>query len=100
VAGLKPVQPVGSLMPLSKRTLKSIHVEYYALLREERGLASESVQTGAETPAVLYAHLRERHGLSPRQETLMVAVNDAFGGWGTPLRDGDAVGFLPPVSGG
>lgn len=85
---------------MPRKTLKSIHVEYYALLREERGVSSETVETGAETPEALYAHLRERHGLGPRQELLLVAVNNVFSGWDTPLRDGDAVGFLPPVSGG
>jgi molybdopterin converting factor small subunit len=29
-----------------------------------------------------------------------VAINDAFEPWAAPIRDGDAVVFLPPVAGG
>ena len=29
-----------------------------------------------------------------------LAVNDAFVDWSTPLNDGDAVVFIPPVAGG
>jgi molybdopterin converting factor small subunit len=29
-----------------------------------------------------------------------VAVNAEFAEWSTPLREGDAVVFLPPVAGG
>lgn len=31
---------------------------------------------------------------------LRVAVNQAWADWDTPLREGDEVAFLPPVSGG
>jgi sulfur-carrier protein len=34
------------------------------------------------------------------QPHLRVAVNRAWAEWDTPLKDGDEVAFLPPVSGG
>jgi molybdopterin converting factor small subunit len=31
---------------------------------------------------------------------LRVAINSEFGDWTAPLKDGDAVVFIPPVAGG
>ena len=39
-----------------------------------------------------------RYGLGP--EVLRVAINAEFADWSTPLADGDAVVFIPPVAGG
>ncbi len=77
-----------------------LRLQYYALLREQAGRQSESVDTEARTPAALYAELSERHGFRLPASQLRVAVNAAFADWESALRDGDEVVFIPPVAGG
>jgi molybdopterin converting factor subunit 1 len=77
-----------------------LQLRYYALLREQAGRATESVETSAATPAALYAELAGRHGFRLSQPQLQVAVNSAFADWDRALVDGDEVVFIPPVAGG
>lgn len=79
---------------------RCIKLEYFALLRDERGLASETIATAAATPAELYDELRLTHGFSLPRERMMVVVNEAYSGWDHALLDGDTVVFIPPVAGG
>lgn len=79
---------------------KRISVQYFALLREQRGLARESLVTEAATAGDLYEELRARHGFTLPQDRLRAAVNEEFAAWTAPLREGDALVFLPPVAGG
>gem|GEM_PF-132050 len=80
--------------------LKTIHVQYFAILREQRGLAQEKIATTAATAADLYAELYARHGFMLTPAHLRIAVNEEFAPWAVPLHDGDAVVFIPPVAGG
>ena len=80
--------------------VKTVHLHYYAVLREESGISDESVQTLARTPADLYTELADRHGFSLEAEYVKVVVNAEIREWGCAIRDGDTVIFLPPVSGG
>lgn len=77
-----------------------ISVRYFALLREQRGLSTESVRTDCTSAGALYDELRRAHGLSLPPESLKVAINDEFTAWSTPLKDGDTLVFLPPMAGG
>lgn len=79
---------------------KNVRVQYFAILREQRGLAQENLLTAAETAGELYDELRARHGFTLPQDRLRAAVNDEFAPWAAPLREGDALVFLPPVAGG
>ncbi|MEE4186180.1 MAG: MoaD/ThiS family protein [Gammaproteobacteria bacterium] len=79
--------------------MKTIQIEYFAVLREHARCASETVATAAMTADALYAELAARHEFPPLQ-TLKVAINDDFADWHTPLSDGDTVVFIPPVAGG
>jgi molybdopterin converting factor subunit 1 len=76
-----------------------IRVEYFAILRERAGRASEELSTSAETVAELFGELDQRYGF-PRLASLKVAVNAEFSDWQTRLADGDSVVFIPPVAGG
>ena len=79
----------------------TLNVQYYALLREQAGPArGGAAQQRARTPRELYAELRARYPFTLAPELLRVAVNAEFADWSTPLRDGDAVVFIPPVAGG
>ncbi len=79
---------------------KNVSIEYYALLREERGETDEKVATEAETAKDLYDELKARHGFTLERELCMVIVNENYSDWDTSLGDGDNIVFIPPVSGG
>ncbi len=81
-------------------TLKPVHVRYFAILREQRGVAEESFETEAATATALYQELQTRHGLAIPPESLRVAINDEFVPWETEIKPGDRVVFIPPVAGG
>lgn len=79
---------------------RSVHVQYFAVLREQAGRGSETLETAATDAAQLYDELRQLRGLSVPRSMLRVAVNDEFSDWLRPLADGDHVVFIPPVAGG
>jgi molybdopterin converting factor subunit 1 len=79
--------------------MKTVHVEYFAVLRELVGVAGETLTTDLATPDALFAELRQRHSL-PDVGRMKVAVNAEFADWKTALHDGDTVVFIPPVAGG
>jgi len=77
-----------------------IQLRYYALLREQAGRQSETIETAARTPSALYEELAARHGFRLARSQLKVAVNASFADWSSALADGDEVVFIPPVAGG
>ncbi len=78
----------------------TISIQYFALLREQRGLTEERLATAAATPAALYEELRARHGFTLPGDRVRAAVNETFVAADAPLREGDRVVFIPPVAGG
>ncbi len=85
---------------MSVRTLKTIRVDYFALLKEQRGLASEKLETECATVKELYEELQGRYGFSLKHSSIAVALNDEFADWSHVLRESDKVVFIPPVAGG
>ena len=79
---------------------KTIHIQYYALLREERGLSQEAYSTNAKTVQELYLELQKKFKFKLTPDLLRVAINDEFAHWNTALKSDDHVVFIPPVSGG
>lgn len=77
-----------------------IHVEYYAILKEQRGCSQENLDTDAATPRALYASLKGDHAFTLEDSDLKVAVNEDFASWDEALEEGDTVVFIPPVAGG
>ena len=80
--------------------MTTVHVQYYAVLREQAGLSDERVATSAATPAALYDELQARHGLTLARAQLRVAIDGEFADWQAPLADGARIVFIPPVAGG
>lgn len=80
--------------------MTQVTVQYFAILREQRGLTQETLATAAPTPGDLYAELRARHGFTLPADRIRAAVNDEFVDSATALREGDRVVFIPPVAGG
>ena len=79
---------------------KQIHIHYYALLREQRGLSSETIHTSAQTARDLFEELKSKYNLKLPTHLLKVAINNQFQAWDTELTSGDELVFIPPVAGG
>ena len=79
---------------------RKLRLQYFASLRERRGLSREELVTAAATPSAVYDELASRHGFALPVAKLRVAVNGEFAGLDHPLEDGDEVVFIPPVAGG
>jgi len=80
--------------------MKTLTVQYFAILREQRGRTEEKITTSAATPTALYDELRARHGFTLPADRVRAAVNDEFVAATAVLRDGDRLVFIPPVAGG
>ncbi len=80
--------------------MPKLTIQYFAILREQRGVTRELLETSATTPAALYEELRARHGFTLPPDRIRAAINGDFAPPGSPLRDGDELTFIPPVAGG
>jgi molybdopterin synthase sulfur carrier subunit len=78
----------------------TVHIQYFAILREQRGLSQEKLATNAASPGALYEELRSRHHFTLPADRVRAAVNDTFVDAAAPLREGDRIVFIPPVAGG
>lgn len=79
---------------------KTIHLTYYAHLRDNIGIPVETRQTAAGTARELYSEVKTHYNIDISEELLRVSVNDIFTSWQTELKTGDSVVFITPVSGG
>jgi sulfur-carrier protein len=79
---------------------RQVHIRFFAVLREQAGVAALDVTTSARTPAELYLELTATRGLKLPATLLRVALNDRYATMDTPLQPGDRVVFIPPVAGG
>ncbi|KES11105.1 Molybdopterin converting factor, small subunit [Snodgrassella alvi SCGC AB-598-O02] len=81
-----------------------ITVIYLARFAEELGLTEEQLELSFQDSEELLAYLRQRG--EPWKQTLAqnkvykIAVNNVIQHSNTPLKDGDSVALLPPVTGG
>jgi molybdopterin synthase sulfur carrier subunit len=82
-------------------SVRQIQVRFFAILREQAGLSTLTVETAAPDAAALYAELQQRHpGLTFPAGLLKVSVNEHYAELTTPLSAGDRVVYIPPVAGG
>lgn len=79
---------------------KTVALQYFALLREQRKLSMESRQTTAATARELYAELQRKYDFKLSPADLKVAVNGEFTDFDQVIHDGDEIVFIPPVAGG
>ena len=77
-----------------------VTVCYFAAFREAAGTATETLETGASTPAELFEQCAERHAGLRNYPSSQVAINDEMAAWQASLHEGDEVLFFPPVAGG
>ena len=94
-----PDEHLQALRAMNKNPIK-LHVQYFALFREQAGKRNESMETMATSPALLYAELKQRYGFKLEMNQLKVAINNEFSDWHASLQANDHVAFIPPVAGG
>ena len=87
-------------MRSSMPSIKKIHVHYYAILKAERGLSQETIETRSATPWEVYRELKDKYHFRLPIEKIKVAINDEFADWQKKLNPGDNLIFIPPVAGG
>ena len=85
---------------MMSKVKKQIHVHYYALLREERGVSQETLETRAQRASDFYDELKQKYHFKLSKNILKVAINNAFADWNQELKSGDTIIFIPPVAGG
>lgn len=79
-----------------------VTVRFFAVVREAVGhSAAELELASGATVADAKAALAERFApLRPHLERLAFAVNQQYAQLATPLKNGDELALIPPVSGG
>ena len=79
-----------------------MRVRLFASLRELVGKGDLSLELGAGATAeeAWQRLVREHPALGERRARLTAAINRSYATFDTPLRDGDELVFVPPVSGG
>ena len=77
-----------------------LNVRFFAVLREQAGCSTLTLETAAPTPAALYAELQTKHALTFPISLLRVSINERYAEMTAALAANDRVVFIPPVAGG
>jgi molybdopterin synthase catalytic subunit len=79
-----------------------VRVLFFGRLKEITGCAEDwaEVNDGAAVEDLFQRYGRQFPKLAEFRPSLVASVNEEFADWRAPLRAGDEVAFLPPVSGG
>ena len=83
-----------------------ITVFYFASIREHMGRGEDRLETveNLTTVAALIRYLSETDSsfseLSQSPNQPLISVNQIFAETSSPIKDGDEVGFFPPMTGG
>ena len=88
------------VLPVSQ-TIR-VKVLFFGRLKDLVGRAEDSIEfPDAATIEQLFTLYTARHPeLANYRSSVVASRNQEFAAWDTPLRPGDEVAFLPPVSGG
>ena len=80
----------------------SIHVLYFAIMRDLLGKEAETlgVPRGTVAGDLFAMATKNQPRLADLERSILVMVNESYASKEQPLRDGDEVAFIPPVSGG
>ena len=80
----------------------SIRVLFFASLSDIAGGRARQVESGEVTDviSVFNKFAAEFPEMEGHRSSILFALNSEFARHDTPVRDGDEIAFLPPVSGG
>ncbi|MEQ1821360.1 MAG: MoaD/ThiS family protein [Fimbriimonadaceae bacterium] len=78
----------------------TVFVTYFAILREQRGLNREQIETRASTYRDFYGELQERHGFTLKVDLIKAADRGEFVDLDSTISEGADIVFIPPVAGG
>ena len=75
----------------------TIHVRFFASLREQTGIDSQEViADGLRNVQDLWSFLTKE----PLDATTLIAINKTYARPDSLIKDGDEVAFFPPITGG
>ena len=83
-----------------------INIRYFASLKDRLQRASEEIELPSQVDDVdsLIAFLRQREGIwkqvFPTDGNVLFALNQEMAKLDSKVKDGDEIGFFPPVTGG
>ncbi len=80
--------------------MKNIKILFFGKLKDTWKTSSINTQTQCNTIEELYQELLDSAQDIPHKSSIKVAINDEFTDWGTLIKEGDVIAFLPPASGG
>lgn len=80
--------------------MRSIKVQYFAMLREKAGVESEFFSGDFNTHIELYELLDKKYNFDLPFSMVQVAANDEFTSMESLVSDESTVVFIPPVAGG
>ena len=78
----------------------NLHLQYYALFREQACKSQETLDLPVTNALELYAYLQTHYGFSLDAKLVKVSINENFAPLEQILKNGDRVVFIPPVAGG
>ncbi len=83
-------------------TQMKIRLLFFGVLKDLIGRSAETIDLpeGAQVRDVLFYYARKVPGFDAMMSSLATSVNQEYSAADRPLREGDEVGLLPPVSGG
>ena len=79
-----------------------IRLLFFGVLKDMLGRSAETIDLpeGARVSDVLSYYAQKAPGFDAMMSSLATSVNQEYSAADRPLREGDEVGLLPPVSGG
>ncbi len=80
--------------------MTTLHITYFAALRDATGHAEETLTTEAVTAKALFHDLTAKYHWPFSEANILVAINDRYRPADSVLKEGDRVVFIPPVAGG
>jgi molybdopterin converting factor subunit 1 len=88
-------------MPSVSQTIR-VKVLFFGRLKELAGRGDDCLDVGGDSDVhALFEQYAARYPqLRQYRSSVVASRNQEFAAWNTPLRNGDEVAFLPPVSGG
>ena len=78
----------------------TVKVLYFAQLADLAGKAEETFELEDPSAEALYSKVKKDYNFPHKFSQLQVAINHELSAHQTPLKNGDEIAFLPPMTGG